>query len=165
MAKNIHSAEQILGEKSIPLNVSLSDDGITTRQGWKSEVVYPWVNISELEVEGPDAIQKRITASRLLMTGVFAFAFKKKTGEAFVFISFKDGKEPLVLKFPKKSEPELKAIFSPYRSRITGNSSGNTQVAEIDSVEQLTKLGVLFEKGLIDEAEFKASKAKILGIN
>jgi hypothetical protein len=165
MAKSIHTAEQILGEKSIPLNVSLSNDGITTKQGWKGETVYLWDKISELEVEGPDAIQKRITASRLLMTGVFAFAFKKKTGEAFVFISFKDGKEPLVLKFPKKSEPELKAIFSPYRSRITITPTRPTQVAENDSVEQLTKLGVLFEKGLIDEAEFKASKAKILGIN
>ena len=64
-----------------------------------------------------------------------------------------------------KSEPELKAIFSPYRSRITITPTRPTQVAENDSVEQLTKLGVLFEKGLIDEAEFKASKAKILGIN
>jgi hypothetical protein len=31
-------------------------------------------------------------------------------------------------------------------------------------IDQLTKLSELFEKGLIDETEYKASKAKILGI-
>lgn len=165
MAKNIHTAEQVVGEKSIPLAISLSENGIATKQGWKGEVIYPWSEISELEVEGPDSIQKRITASRLIMTGVFAFAFKKKTGEAFLFISFTDERAPVVFKFPKKSEPELKAIFAPYRSKIAGTVSAGSPISEIDSVAQLTKLGELFEKGLIDEAEFKASKAKILGLD
>jgi hypothetical protein len=70
-----------------------------------------------------------------------------------------------VFKFPKKSEPELKAIFAPYRSKIAGTVSAGSPISEIDSVAQLTKLGELFEKGLIDEAEFKASKAKILGLD
>jgi hypothetical protein len=165
MAKNVHTAEQVVGEKSIPLAISISENGIATKQGWKGEVIYPWNEISELEVEGPDSIQKRITASRLILTGVFAFAFKKKTGEAFLFISFKDDRTPVIFKFPKKSEPELKSIFAPYRSRITGTSNNSPEVVEVDSVSQLTKLGELFEKGLIDEAEFKASKAKILGLS
>ncbi len=165
MAKNIHTAEQVVGEKSIPLAISISENGIATKQGWKGEVIYSWSEISELEVEGPDSIQKRITASRLILTGVFAFAFKKKTGEAFLFISFKDERTPVIFKFPKKSEPELKAIFAPYRSKIAGTVSSGSPISEIDSVAQLTKLGELFEKGLIDEAEFKASKAKILGLD
>jgi hypothetical protein len=165
MAKHVHTAEQVVGDKSIPLAISISESGIATKQGWKGEVIYTWDEISELEVEGPDSIQKRITASRLILTGVFAFAFKKKTGEAFLFISFKDDRTPVIFKFPKKSEPELKSIFAPYRLRISVATSGANQVAEIDSVAQLTKLGELFEKGLIDEAEFKASKAKILGLN
>ena len=39
----------------------------------------------------------------------------------------------LLFKFPKKSEPELKSIFAPYRSRITGTSSNSPEVVEVDS--------------------------------
>lgn len=158
-------AERIRGDKVSPALVSLSHTGIEIMESWKAQNSYSWAEISELEVEGPDAIQKRITASRLLMTGVFAFAFKKKTGEAFAFIAFKDNREAIVLKFPKKSEPEIKAFFASFKSRISSEIATPSESQTDNSVEQLTKLGELFEKGLIDETEFKASKAKILGIN
>jgi len=165
MAKSSLKAERIRGDNVSGALVTLSVSGIEIAESWKAFNTYSWDEVSELEIEGPDAIQKRITASRLLMTGVFAFAFKKKTGEAYVFIGFKDNREAIVLKFPKKSEPEIKAFFASYKSRIT-TAPMTTPAGQIDnSVDQLTKLGELFEKGLIDEAEFKASKAKILGIN
>ena len=165
MAKSVMKAERVRGDKTSPVVITLSGSGLEISEGWKSQNSYAWSEISELEVEGPDAIQKRITASRLLMTGVFAFAFKKKTGEAFAFIAFKDNREAIVLKFPKKSEPEVKAFFASYKSRISTEAIVEPTNPVDNSVEQLTKLGELFEKGLIDEAEFKASKAKILGIN
>jgi len=165
MANSVMKAERVRGDKSSPVVISLSGTGIEISEGWKAQNSYAWSDISELEVEGPDAIQKRITASRLLMTGVFAFAFKKKTGEAFAFIGFKDNREAIVLKFPKKSEPEVKAFFASYKSRISADAAVESIMPVDNSVEQLTKLGELFEKGLIDEAEFKASKAKILGIS
>ena len=42
--------------------------------------------------------------------------------------------------------------------------SNNLDNSGLDTIEQLEKLGSLFERKLIDEAEFKASKAKILGL-
>jgi hypothetical protein len=38
----------------------------------------PWEQIRTVDVDGADALQKRITATRLLTTGVFAFAMKKR---------------------------------------------------------------------------------------
>ena len=98
------------------------------------------------------------------MTGVFAFAFKKKTGEAFAFIDFKNSNDPIVLRFPKKSEPEIKAFFAPFKSKISSTPSNKLDNSGPDTIEQLEKLSDLFERKLIDEAEFKASKAKILGL-
>ena len=115
-------AEKIHGDAENSIVIALTDSGFEIAEGWGSKIFYPWADVSELSVEGPDAIQKRITASRLLLTGVFAFAFKKKTGEAFAFIDFKYSNDPM------------------------------------------EKLSDLFERKLIDEAEFKASKAKILGL-
>jgi hypothetical protein len=164
MAKNSIKAEHVHGDKTSTVLISIEGDGLKLQYSMTSFETVPWDEIAELEVEGADAIQKRITASRLLTIGVFAFAFKKKTGEAFAFLSFKNNREALVFKFPKRSEPEVKAFFAPIRNRIS-NAPVAVSTNQDDSVAQLTKLGDLFEKGLIDEAEFKAGKAKILGLD
>jgi len=165
MSNNIFGAEQVLSDRNVRLSVSLNDAGILANTGFRGETTYPWSEISEIEIEGPDALQKRITATRLIMTGPFALAFKKKTGEAFAFISFKDNRTPVVFRFMNKSEPEIKAFFAKYKSRIIPTDAPTSANIGSDSVEKLTKLAELFEKGLIDEAEFKASKAKILGLD
>jgi len=163
MAKNSIKAERVQGDRSSTVLISIMSGGLELQYSMTHSETIFWDDIAELEVEGADAIQKRITASRLLTIGVFAFAFKKKTGEAFAFLSFKDNREAMVFKFPKKTEPEIKAFFAPFKNRIT-NSPSPAVVNQDDSVAQLSKLGELFEKGLIDEAEFKAGKAKILGL-
>lgn len=165
MAGNSITAEQVFSSKNVGTTVSLSDSGILANRGLRGEDYYSWSEILGIEIEGPDALQKRITATRLLMTGPFALAFKKKTGEAFAFISFKDNRAPVVFRFPKKSEPEIKAFFARYKSRITPADVPTATSIETDSVDKLTKLAELFEKGLIDDVEFKASKAKILGLD
>ena len=165
MANYSLTAVQVLSDREISMSVSLSDSGILANQGFRGEDIYAWSEILEVEIEGPDALQKRITATRLLMTGPLALAFKKKTGEAFAFISFKDNRAPIVFRFPKKSEPEIKAFFAQYKSKIIPSVAPTSAKVEVDSVEKLTKLAALFEKGLIDEAEFKVGKARILGLD
>ena len=70
------------------------------------------------------------------------------------------------MKFLKKSEPEVKAIFAPFKNQISQQAISEIPTVEKteDVTEQISKLGGLYEKGLITEQEFKASKAKILGI-
>jgi len=165
MSKSVLKAEKIRGDSEDSIVITLTDSGFEIAEGWGSKIFYSWNDVSELSVEGPDTIQKRITASRLLLTGVFAFALKKKTGEAFVFIDFKNSGDALVLRFPKKSEPEIKAFFAPFKSKITNLPLNTSSNSGPDTIEQLEKLSALFEKKLIDEAEFKASKAKILGLS
>jgi len=50
--------------------------------------------VSNITVEDQSTIEKRITGTRLLLTGVFAFAWKKKTKHelAYVTIYWNDGK-------------------------------------------------------------------------
>jgi hypothetical protein len=166
MNGKIIGAEMVSGSSSTEVNLFVHPGGIDVIKSRKTIGSYPWNEISELEVDGPDTVQKRVTASRLILTGPLAFAFKKKTGEAFLFLSFQDGREAQVYRFPKKSEPELKAIFAPFKSKVSpsissqANASGN----QVDMTAQLEKLADLFGKGLINEEEFKASKAKILGL-
>jgi len=148
-------------DKSISANVYVGADGVTVELGRRNATTYEWDEISVIEVEGPETVQKRVTASRLLLTGPLAFAMKKKTGDAYLFISFHDGREPVVLRFPKKSQPELKVIISPYLGKV---KSGNSSEPSTDVENQLAKLGQFFEQGLIEADEYKASKAKILGI-
>jgi len=165
MSKSVIKAEKIRGDAEDSIVLALTDSGFEIAEGWGSKIFYPWADVLELSIEGPDAVQKRITASRLLLTGVLAFALKKKTGEAFAFIDFKNSNDAIVLRFPKKSEPEIKAFFAPFKSKISSVPSNNSDNSDHDTIEQLEKLSSLFEKKLIDEAEFKASKAKILGLN
>jgi hypothetical protein len=162
---NSIKAEKIYGDKTNSVVIYISNSGLEFKYGMLSSDKILWEQISEIEVEGADAIQKRITASRLLAIGIFAFAFKKKTGEAFAFISFKDGREAHVYRFPKKSEPEVKAFFATSRSKINRSAPAESSETEDTSVEQLMKLGEMFKQGLVDESEFKAGKAKILGLS
>ena len=50
--------------------------------------------VSNITVEDQSTIEKRITGTRLLLTGVFAFAWKKKTKHelAYITIYWNDGK-------------------------------------------------------------------------
>jgi hypothetical protein len=145
MSKGVYTVEKMVGDKGVSVNLTIHDKGFYTKQGWTtSQDNYLWKDVTELSVEGPDALQKRITATRILATGIFALAFKKKTGETFTFISFSNGREPLI------SQQAISEISTVEKTE--------------DVTEQISKLGGLFEKGLITEQEFKASKAKILGI-
>ena len=81
MAKNSIKAERVQGDRTSTVLISIMSNGLELQHSMTSAETIFWDDIAELEVEGADAIQKRITASRLLTIGIFAFAFKKKTGK------------------------------------------------------------------------------------
>lgn len=50
-------------------------------------------DIKTISVESPEDTSKRVTATRLIAIGIFAFAFKKKVKESYVVFELKDGRE------------------------------------------------------------------------
>ena len=64
MSKGVYTVEKMMGDKSVSINLTIHDKGFYTKQGWTtSQDNYLWKDVSELSVEGPDALQKRITAT------------------------------------------------------------------------------------------------------
>ena len=63
MSKGVYTVEKIVGDKGVSVNLTIHDKGFYTKQGWTtSQDNYLWKDVSELSVEGPDALQKRITS-------------------------------------------------------------------------------------------------------
>jgi hypothetical protein len=164
MVLGVHTVEIVNGNRTKQCNLVIDSSGLTFSK-FKPFAVYSWNNVKSVTIEGPDAVQKRITASRLLLMGPFALAAKKKTGEAFVFLALKGGSE-VIFKFPKKSEPEVKAIFAPFRKLITELESltneGDESAPKEDIVEKIKKLAELRDQGLISDDEFATKKTDLL---
>lgn len=111
-----HSVVIIDGDKEKLAVLAIESWGFVTQSGLKRNI-YKWEHFDVFSIEGPEQLEKRITATRLITIGIFAFAFKKASGESFIFAETK-ARGVLIIKFKKKSEPELKALFAPYRNQL-----------------------------------------------
>ncbi len=159
MAKK-HTVSILEGSGEIPANFWIETWGFVTRTGLQPQKEYRWEDLAEFSVEGPEQLQKRVTVTRLVAIGIFAFAKKKASGESFLFAKLKSGQE-LIIKFRKKSEPEVLAMFAPYKNRLPGES-GTIAPSAQDLVEQIARLGELHAKGVISDEEFIAMKMKLM---
>jgi hypothetical protein len=122
-------------------------------------------NIKELAVEGQDQAGKRITATRLLTTGILAFAWQKKTSQndTFITVVTSDGQEA-IFHIKGKSHMELKPVIAQKIDITTTSSPSNAAQATDNVTEQLTQLSKLKEQGILTEAEFTAKKKQLLGL-
>lgn len=96
-------------EKPTTATVTLDDDGVRARV-LKDFLNVPWSEISSVSVEGPDEVQKRVTVTRLLTTGIFAFALKKKSKTAYLTVTTSDGEA--IFETDKMTPQELRAKVS-----------------------------------------------------
>lgn len=73
-------------DKATTCTLTVDDDGVRARivRNFLDE---PWSAVSALDVEGPDQVQRRVTATRLVATGLFAFAFKKAKRLAYLTVT------------------------------------------------------------------------------
>lgn len=101
--------------------------GILT--GMRNENLFEtsWSDVTEIDVDGADALQSRVTVTRLFLVGLFAFALKKRTGEVYAYIQTRSGFH--LIRVPNKTAPELRAFFAPYRSKIGQIVLGNHAAA------------------------------------
>lgn len=117
---------------------------------------------ARIVVEGSDVVSKRVTATRLLTLGIFAFAFKKDDRESFLTIELKDNSE-IIFKIKGKSPIELKATLSDALSLYNSLSNNPREKSDNSVADELAKLADLTKKGVITQEEFNKEKIKLLG--
>ena len=100
--------------------LSVGPDGVAFERatGMRIERLFEtsWYDVTEIDVDGADALQSRVTVTRMFLVGLFAFALKKRTGDVFAYIQTRSGFH--LVRVPKKTAPELRAFFAPYRSKM-----------------------------------------------
>lgn len=150
--------------------VSISDAGVKVKPVFgRASFVEPWENISEIDVEGPEQIGSRITATRLLTTGVFAFALKKKDkSSAFILVRGTFGE--FVFEAHKKAAGQLRGPIAAWKPLMRGRvqlpevtSQSGGEGNDEDRLAQLEKLADLRDRGVLTDEEFANEKARIIG--
>ena len=163
MPKNVYTVAIVKGKRKSTTNIKMDDLGFTLGTFGTKES-HNWADLASIELDGPDNLNSRITATRLLTLGVFALAAKKKTGESYAYITLGDG-SPIVLEFPKTSFLQLKSIFAPYLSKVPNQQAENQSTSNTQSAsEQIKELANLLEQGLITQDDYDSAKKQILGI-
>lgn len=131
----------------------------------KLSFIIPTTDIADVAVEGKDEVSRRVTVTRLLAVGIFAFALKKKSEdkETFVTIVLKDGQE-IIFHVDNKAPMDVKASLSKVLAYVRQNAAPKVvSVAAPASVaDELTKLTKLKQAGVITQAEFDKKKAELL---
>ena len=107
-------------EKATTCTVTLDDDGFRARIV-RNFIDEPWSNVRAVEVDGPDEVQKRVTATRLLATGLFAFAFKKAKRLAYLTVTTADGEA--IFETDNFTPEELRAKVSWASTRVSSSGT------------------------------------------
>lgn len=125
----------------------------------RSSFTFRYDEIANIAVEGKDEVTRRVTVTRLLAVGIFAFALKKKSEdkEAFITLELTDGQE-VVFQVNKVSPMELKAKLSKGIAKV----KQNTSKAPASVADELAKLAKLKNDGILTQAEFDKKKAELL---
>ncbi len=141
--------------------------------GIKTIFTIPWEQVQDIDVEGPEAASKRITATRMVTMGVFALAAQKKSKSAVMIVKLRSGEEA-VFQTQKFAAGELRGKLAPITSYLRRAGAavdgiaapseqplGDTPAASV--ADELKKLAELKDAGLLTEDEFQGQKAKLLG--
>lgn len=126
--------------------------------------------IKDILIEGKDEVNRRVTVTRLLAVGIFAFALKKKNKdqEAYITLELSDGQEVILFvdnKAPMALRAKLAKVISAVKQASATSQVQTTQLSAQSSVaDELAKLASLKEQGVLTQAEFDSEKAKILKI-
>jgi hypothetical protein len=122
----------------------------------------------EVTVDTAGQIDKRVTATRLILTGPFAFGLRKKkdSRELYLLIQADSGASGLFEVNPDKGKKAREfAAKVNARARSQRPASGAAVAStptEPDVADQLRKLGELRDSGVLTEDEFNAKKAQLL---
>ena len=129
----------------------------------KSGPSVPWKEIHSVAIEGPEQVERRITATRLLLTGPLALGWRRQEKTAFVVVQGEFGE--FVFQINHKLPHEARAEFAPWTTRVNPpeRESETPTAGAANRIDQLRELGELRDRGILTDEEFTAEKMRILG--
>jgi Short C-terminal domain len=145
------------------------ESGLEIIGGNKQKTVIAWTEIQEVDAGSEEDLRKRVTVSRVLLTGIFALALKKEKKKNFyITVSTREAVGLFAIntvgKDNRASEQKAQIFATSCSSRIRA-AGGGVQVQEESSpdiLSQIEKLGDLLSKGLITQEDFDKSKNDLL---
>lgn len=102
--------------------ILVADDKGLHLRVFREKLLIEWPTLTGLAVEGPEAAQKRVTVTRLVTIGIFAFGAKKNESESYLHTEGEGWACGFVI--PKTSAGELRVKLGPWitRHRLTGGN-------------------------------------------
>lgn len=127
----------------------------------------PNSQIKDVVVEGKDEVNRRVTVTRLIAVGIFAFALKKKgkDKEAYITLGLADGQEVLLFvdnKAPMQLRAKLAKVISAVKQANVASQGQVAQQAQGSVADELAKLASLKEQGILTQDEFDSEKTRLL---
>ena len=131
---------------------------------------YPLAGVTA-RVEDAGQLNRRITATRIVATGVFALAWRKRQDDRSVFLTVEGAGVAIVREIKVKSTPNAPANARVFAAKVNAAAgalgpaeAGRPAVsAGADLGGQLAELAKLHESGALSDEEFAAAKARLLG--
>lgn len=80
-------------KKKAPGFLNFYETYVSFKELFKQPLDIPYDEITNISVEPPEEVGKRVTMTRLVALGVFSLFFKKSKKEAFIVIELEDGSE------------------------------------------------------------------------
>jgi hypothetical protein len=154
-------------------NLSSVQAGLQLKRTFgKDVIVIPWTDLIEVEAGSEADLRSRVTVSRLLLTGIFAFGLKKERKKGF-FISIATPSSLGLFEVNtsgsnnRANEKKARVFAAACNARIRSSNPTGIAKAEASSstnYDEIEKLGELLNKGLLTQKEFDAKKKQILGL-
>lgn len=148
--------------KPAQCNATIDEKGFTLEKlgfGFTKKTIIEagWDKIKEVSIDVPDQ-NGRITASRVLLTGIFALALKKK--QNFLVVKLTDGEVVCKTGLANGAVPTANAQLV----NMVANWGAKSELVEtpISAADELAKYAALTEKGVITKAEFEVKKKQLL---
>lgn len=153
-------------KKEKDCTMKITNDDLTISYGI-SQGKIDFSSITGIHYETAEQISRRITATRLLTLGVFAFAFKKKKKDSQKYLTIEftvNDMECAALFSGKKSQDAYSKLFERYSNFKNRQSNEETTENSNDPYEELKKLKELLDMGIISEEEFESKKKELLNV-
>ncbi len=96
-------------------NLSFFNESVDFKVAFSAKASFSiaFSSITNVVVEGKDQVSRRVTVTRLITIGIFAFALQKKREEkdAYITLELKDGQE-VIFHIKNKSPMEVRVALS-----------------------------------------------------
>jgi hypothetical protein len=103
-----------------PVDVVFTSDGISMMRGSREFGTLPWQHIGALSAASWESVERRITAPRVMLLGLWALVFRKTSRAAHLVVADDDGEWAFAI--PGLSPDELREGLDPLQRYVPRSS-------------------------------------------